>query len=168
VTPPPNPYRLGHIAAALREVMTRLGLTPAEVNQRLDLPKGSTTIYAWLAARSAPHPDMRLKLVKRLKLRMEDVTPREEAPMTPPVRAAAGRALAVVAHRLPGPGPGRPANGGGGDDVFSFRVAARVAANGMARITLDVELELTRATPLFRMLMDAGLVLGPAAGDETQ
>lgn len=92
----------------------------------------------------------------------QDVTPREEAPMTPPVRAAAGRALAVVAHQRPGPGPGRPANGGGGD-VFSFRVAA----NGMARITLDVELELTRATPLFRMLMDAGLVLGPAAGDET-
>jgi hypothetical protein len=163
VTPPPNPHRLGHIAAALREVMTRLGLTPAEVSQRLDLPKGSTAIYAWLAARSAPHPDMRLKLVKRLKLRMEDVTPREEAPMTPPVRAAgaAGRALAVVAHRRPGPGPGRPANGGGGDDVFSFRVAA----NGMARITLDVELELVRATPLFRMLMDAGLVLGPGTGD---
>jgi hypothetical protein len=35
----------------------------------------------------------------------------------------------------------------------------------MARITLDVELELTRATPLFRMLMDAGLVLGPGTGD---
>jgi transcriptional regulator with XRE-family HTH domain len=152
MSPPPNPHRLGHIAAALREVMTRLGLTPAEVSQRLGLPKGSTTIYGWLAARTAPHPDMRKKLVKVLNLQMEDVTPREEAPMVPPVRAAAGRA------------PGRPTNGGGGDDVFSFRVAA----NGMARITLNVELELARATPLFRMLMDAGLVLGPAAGDETQ
>jgi transcriptional regulator with XRE-family HTH domain len=160
----PNPHRLGHIAAALREVMTRLGLTPAEVSQRLGLPKGSTTIYGWLAARAAPHPDMREKLVKVLNLRMEDVTPREEAPMVPPVRAAAGRALAVIAHKRPGSGPGRPTNGGGGDDVFSFRVAA----NGMARITLNVELELARATPLFRMLMDAGLVLGPAAADETQ
>jgi hypothetical protein len=161
VTPPSNPHRLGHIAAALREAMTRLDLTPVALTRKLDLPKSNTTVYGWLAARSAPHPEMREKLVNVLGLRPEDVTPREEAPMVLPVRAAAGRAPAVVAHRRPG--PVRPANGGGGD-VFSFRVAA----NGMARITLDVELELTRATPLFRMLMDAGLVLGPAAADETQ
>jgi hypothetical protein len=153
MTPPSNPHRLGHIAAALREAMTRLGLTPSELVRKLDLPKGSTTIYGWLAARSAPHPDTREKLVKLLNLRLEDVTPREEAPMVPPVRAA-GRALAVVAHRR------RPVNGGG-DDVFSFRVAA----NGMARISLNVELELARATPLFRMLLDAGLVLGAGTGD---
>jgi hypothetical protein len=41
-------------------------------------------------------------------------------------------------------------------DVLSFVVSG----DGMARIKLDATLPLATATPLFRMLLDAGIVFG--------
>lgn len=169
VSHPAQPHRLGHVAAAIREAMTRLSLTPAELNEKLGRSRGHPGIYVWLGAKSAPQEAMRAQLAKMLGLTEADLTPREESPMPRarpgPATRAAARALAV---RVPAPvpvngtRPGPLTGHARGNDVLSFRVNAE----GRARITLDVETEVAQAMPLLRMLMDAGLVLGVASDDE--
>ena len=154
--------RLGHIGAAIREAMTRLDMTPSQVNMALGRPKSDAGIYLWRAAKAAPHLKYKAAVAKLLGLKIEDLTPRKESPMPRP--GERGRPRNGVSDAVPVPAALKPVGyhpggygGGGTRDVLSFRVNAA----GRARISLDVEMELAQATPLLRLLLDAGLVLGP-------
>lgn len=141
---PPTPAQVavyGHIATAMRAYLAEHKLRPSDMNERLGLHRTNTMIYGWINARAAPGPKHRTKLAKLLGIQPQDLLPREGAEILSP---AAARAIVKPTPTARSP------------DVLQFSVAA----DGEARIRLDIQLPVEQATPLLRMLLDAGLVLG--------
>jgi|SRR5580765_831157 len=139
-TPPTRAQvaKYGHIAARLREVCKLHSWTPSAFNKAV----GVTGAGVWLNGKGAPGPASRAKLVKVTGIVETDLMPRKP-----------GEIPAQAVATLAGPVKPTPVRGG---DVLSFMVSA----NGEARIKLDITLPVETATPLLRMLLDAGIVFG--------
>jgi hypothetical protein len=140
-----NVAKYGHIAARLREVLQQRGWKPGDLNRAIGHGAGHTSVYAWLAARGAPGPAIRGKVAAVTGIPVAELMMRE----------AGAQALAPPPRALGAPQRVSAATRG---SVLSFEVGA----TGEARIKLDIVLPLELATPLLRMLLDAGLVFTPA------
>ena len=154
--------RFGHIAVFLRQELARREMTPTKLTRVLGMSAGNTAIYPWLRGSGAPGPIMRQKLARVFGVAPETFLAREMDGSGPPTTVATGGALVPVATSQPVmsttpvmPAPAR-------HDVLSFLVGS----DGQARLRVDATLPLAVAAPLFRMLLDAGLVLSrEEAGD---
>lgn len=143
----------GHITARLRGFMAERKWQVADLNQALGRDRANTGVYNYLNCKGAPAPETRVKLAKLTGIPEADLMMRPR-----PGDGAASERLPVVEDRTPAARVA-PARALGGD-VLGFNVAA----DGTARLRLDVTLPLATATPLLRMLLDAGIVFG--GGDE--
>jgi transcriptional regulator with XRE-family HTH domain len=142
--------RKGHAAQAIRLAMEKLNMSPAELNEKLGLKRGATVTYGWLAARAVPAPATRKKVAKVLGIPEQDLMLQELETQTAP-----GQSLVTL------PGPRKP---GPASDVLAFNVGS----DGQARVRLDVVLPFDRAMPLFRLLLDAGVIMQQHARDEVE
>lgn len=136
----------GHIAARLRAFLTERKMSPPDLSEALGLHRGSATPYKWLGGKGAPAKTLRGKLAKVTGIPETELMPRQ-----PGMGPAQALALAT-----PPPAPAKLATARDGD-VLSFAISA----NGEARLRLDIVLPLASATPLLRMLLDAGHPLIP-------
>jgi transcriptional regulator with XRE-family HTH domain len=134
----------GHIAARLRAFLTERKMSIPDLSEALGLGRGSATAYKWLGAHGGPAAKMRAKLAKVTGIPEAELMPRK-----PGAAPAPSQAVAVVTS----PAKLAPARVG---DVLSFAVAV----DGSARLRLDIVLPIASATPLLRMLLDAGIVFG--------
>jgi transcriptional regulator with XRE-family HTH domain len=142
--------RYGHIATLLRRALDDRGWTVGDLNIKLGIARNSTTVYPWLKGFGAPMPGNRVKLAKLLGVAEDALRARDTD--TPEGRRLTGQPTALVVS----PAPGRAVAGARhAGDVLAFTVGT----DGYARIKLDVSLPLATATPLLRMLLDAGLVM---------
>ena len=137
----------GHIAAALRAFLKQRDMSIPELSEALGLDRSSATPYRWAHRRQrrANVGVARQRLAKVTRIPETDLMPRK------PGEPAPGPSQAVAL--IPATKLAPPARVG---DVLSFVVSG----DGMARIKLDATLPLAAATPLFRMLLDAGIVYG--------
>lgn len=145
-----NIARKGHAAQAIRLAMQRLNMSPAELHERLGMKRGSTRAYAWLSARATPSPAIRKKVAKLLDIPEQDLMFQELETQTAPAQSLV---------TMPSLGPRKP---GPSSDVLAFNVGS----DGQARVRLDVVLPFDRAMPLFRLLLDAGVIMQQHARDE--
>jgi hypothetical protein len=139
----------GHIAARLRAFLTERKMSIPEFAEALGLDRGSATPYKWLGAHGGPAPKLRAILANVTGIPEAELVPRKPGDPAP----APSQALAVVTS----PAKLAPVRVG---DVLSFAVAA----DGSARLRLDIVLPIASATPLLRMLLDAGIVFGDPGG----
>lgn len=137
----------GHIAAAMRQALAAKGWKPADLNRAIGRPRGAPHVYAYINGKGAPRADARKLIAKALDIPEAALIARKPGQPAP----APSQAVAVI----PATTKLAPARVG---DVLSFVVSG----DGMARIKLDATLPLATATPLFRMLLDAGIVFGEA------
>jgi transcriptional regulator with XRE-family HTH domain len=155
---PEDVARNGHVVVFLRREMEARQWGVADLVKALGLPHGSTTIYPWLKGTGTPGPAMRLKLGEVFKVPAATFEPRdpgEHLPVhAPGTFGAVGKMMEQIQRPLTSPNAAHAVKVGAPRDVLSFNVGA----NGIARIRLDIELPLVNATPLLRMLLDAGLV----------
>ena len=128
----------GHIAVALREWMNQNKVSIRELNDRIGLKETNTAIYNWLNCKAAPGHATRAFIVKATGIPESDLLPRS---MVPSPRIAIAATLAPSARSKT-------------QDVLGFNVDS----DGMATITLHARLPLDTATPLLRMILDAGVV----------
>lgn len=128
----------GHIAAALREWMERENVSVKELNTRLGVNPTNTGVYNFLNAKHAPGAALRARLAS--------VTGIPESSLTPLVPGQSATVATVKPPLVATPVKAR--------DVLSFAVDS----DGMATITLHARLPLDVATPLLRMILDAGVV----------
>lgn len=135
----PNP-RYMHVAALLRSIMDRNEWKVADVNIALGYERYASTIYPWLNGTSVPSDDKRKAVAKLFKVSESELMAKDNVTL---LHKPKSTALVVV----PTPKPVIP-------DPLTFVVSA----NGQARIKLDVTMPLETATPLLRMLLDAGIV----------
>ena len=135
----------GHMAAALRAFLKQRDMAVPELSEALGLDRKSATPYRWLSGKGGPAPALRAKLAKLTGIPETDLMPRKPGQPAP----VPSQAVAVIPATKLAP----PVRVG---DVLSFVVSG----DGMARIKLDATLPLATATPLFRMLLDAGIVFG--------
>lgn len=138
----------GHVAARLRAALEKSQMTPSDFNRALGLERGHASIYNWLNAKAGIGAKRRPGVAKLLGIPEQDLLPRSSivsaSSASIPVKAVVGAPVSPTLRRSA--------------EVLSFSISDR----GEARIKLDVTLPLTSATPLLRMLLDAGLVLGSA------
>lgn len=136
----------GHIAAAMRQALAAKGWKPADLNRAIGRPRGAPHVYGYINGKGAPRADARKLIAKALGIPETALMARKPGQPAP----VPSQAVALIpATKL------APARVG---DVLSFVVSG----DGMARIKLDATLPLATATPLFRMLLDAGIVFGEA------
>ena len=141
-----NIARYGHIATLIRTRMSQEDWTITEFSRAFTGETRPQLVHPWVNAKGAPSVQYRAKLAKFLGVPESELQPREEA-NTPPPEAQRLKRL-PQAPREDGSRPGR--------DGLLFSVNE----TGTARIRLDASLPFDEATPLLRMLLDAGLVLG--------
>jgi transcriptional regulator with XRE-family HTH domain len=141
----------GHIAAALREYMTQHELSAGDFNQLLGYERGNTGIYQWLRAKTAPGDRLRAKLHKVTGIPLASLTPRDVDTPTQ-VTTTEPRAVSTILRPM-SPNP-----------VLQFTVSA----DGTARIKLDAAMSLAAASPLLRILLDAGIVPNTQGDDDGQ
>jgi transcriptional regulator with XRE-family HTH domain len=141
---PADIARCGHIIVFLREQLERRGWTVRDLSLALALAPESTTAYAWLRGTSAPGPTLRNKLSALFNVSPEMFLPKARDERVPPAEAPVkiSRTLPAASAR---------------HEVLSFTVGS----DGNARIRLDATMPLASATPLLRMLLDAGLAFSP-------
>lgn len=128
----------GHIATALRSYMKANNLSVRAMNVKIGVTPTNTGLYNFVNAKAAPGHATRAKIAKATGIPQADLMPRS---------LATGGAVATVA-RSTMPLPVKPR------EVLGFTVDAV----GMATLTLNATLPLDAATPLLRILLDAGLV----------
>lgn len=128
--------RVGHITAFLRSEMTKRNMKPTDLTKALGIKPTATTIYPWLRGVAAPMPKWRPRLAKIFGVPVTTFEPR--ALTSDNTSIAVPRTIVT-----------RPLN-----DPLTFSVTA----DGVARIRLDVMLPIDVATPLLRMLLDAGII----------
>ena len=134
--------RFGHIAARLRAYLKMREMSVADLCEELGLDRDNSRPYPWIAGKGAPNDGIRAKLAKVTGIPEADLMRRGSGD-PPPSQAVA------LAPAAPRPITTRVG------DILSFAVTA----TGEARIKLDIVLPLANATPLLRMLLDAGVVL---------
>jgi hypothetical protein len=128
--------RHGHTAAALRAYFKRTGESIGDFNIKMGMNRGSANIYQWMNCKLGMSRKMARKVSKITGIPVEDLTPRA---LNTKVES---KALVVIKDPIR-------------REVLSFAVLQ----DGEARIKLDISLPLKSATPLLRLLLDAGLVL---------
>lgn len=143
---PATPAQLatyGHVAARLRAELEKREWKVGDFNEAMGAPRGHPNAYNWVTGKTGLASSSRTKVAKVLKIPETELMPRSES----------GRVMTVVSAPIfPSVVPAvRKVS-----EVLGFSVTDA----GEARIRLDVTLPLAAATPLLRMLLDAGLVLG--------
>lgn len=155
---PPTPRDIaayGHVAIAIREAMQRKGITSIrEISRAIGKPAHYSPPYLWIEGRGAPGNSTAPAVAKFLDVPVESIM-RRTLPEDRPRALAAMERTPLIAGPMPQPA-GRPPRAG---EVMSFVANA----DGEVRVRLDVTLPLAKAMPLFRILMDAGVVI--AGGD---
>ena len=141
----------GHIAARLRGFMVERKWKAADLNQAIGRDRGNAGVFQWINGKGGPGPQMRAKLSKLTGIPETDLMIRR------PGEAVTVERLPAVADRTPRVATARALGG----DVLGFNVGA----DGTARLRLDVTLPLATATPLLRMLLDAGIVFDKGDDD---
>lgn len=132
----------GHIAAALRAFMKEKGWSAGQLNEAMGQVRSHTSVYHWLNSKAGPGPTTRPRLAKVMGVPQAELMPRKPGDASRrQVVAVSGPPVTVVQRPV---------------DVLSFAVQQ----NGEARIRMDIVLPLAQATPLLRMILDAGIVLG--------
>lgn len=127
--------RNGAVAAVIREAMKRKGLTQADIVRAIGV--NNSTVSSWVNAKHKVLPTIRSKLAALLEVPEASLDHRQAHGDGPVVLAAAPRVKREA-------------------DVLSFSISD----TGEARLRFDMTLPLDKATPLLRMLLDAGLVFG--------
>ena len=142
--------RFGHVAATIRAALESKGWTVAELNAALGKERGDAGAYKWISGKGAPNPVNAQRIAKVLNVSTSDLVARDvpEATLAKPLLPAITTTIGEP-RKVDGPPAKRP-------EVLSFSVDDE----GRARIKLDVSLPVGDATPLLRMLLDAGLVMG--------
>jgi transcriptional regulator with XRE-family HTH domain len=141
--------RCGHIVVFLRNQMAKRQWSIQNLAEALGLPRNSTSPYPWIKGTSAPGATMRHKLAELFEVPVATFMardPGEHLPVHAPGTFTPPGPVGKMLHELQR--PVKPT------EVLAFSVSA----DGIARIRLDVSLPLATATPLLRMLLDAGLV----------
>lgn len=142
--------RNGHIAAAIRGFLKKSAMSIGDLNQALGNERGNPAPYHWLSARGAPAVKYREKLAAVTGIPEADLAPRagvvREAPRAVVEVGSVAHGAVVSTKRT---------------EVLSFSVDDE----GRARIKLDVTMPVTDASPLLRMLLDAGCVMGRVDDD---
>lgn len=141
--------KYGHCAATMRAALKAKGWTIGDLNRALGKERGYSPPHVWNNAKGAPGPKLAKVVAKLLDVDPHDLTRRSMTAADlkqPEASHALVRATATApAQRAPG-------------DVLTFSVDRE----GNARIKLDAVLPVEQAAPLFRMLLDAGIVMGRA------
>lgn len=138
----------GHIATALRAVMQKHHWSVGDMHERLGMERRSTTLYGHLACRAAPGPELRDKMAKVFHIPETELMKRD---------LVTGQSVVTVSEprqHIMKPMSPLP--------VLSFTVDA----SGMARIKLDAAMSLAAASPLLRILLDAGIVPSTQGDDD--
>jgi hypothetical protein len=140
-TKPATPEQIlmyGHIAAALRSFMEKKGWGPADLNHAMGKDRSYSAGYQLVNGKTGAGSKLLPKLMKITGLSAEQLTMRKIKTMS--------KSTAIVTYK--------PSKTSRLNDVLVFSVTS----DGKARIKVDIELPLESATPLLRMLLDAGLV----------
>ena len=140
----------GHIATALRAVMQHHHWSVGDMHERLGMERSNTTLYGHLACRAAPSPKLRAKMAKTFGIPETELMKRD---------LVTGQTMVTVhepRQHIMKPMSPLP--------VLSFTVDA----SGMARIKLDAAMSLAAASPLLRILLDAGIVPSTQGDDDGQ
>jgi transcriptional regulator with XRE-family HTH domain len=150
--------RFGHIAAFLRGEMASRGWSRGDLNHAMGEGRSSNAPYKWLNGTGAPGPDARAKLAKVFNVPEEQF---KAKPLHSDELGVADEDESVdrLPRRLVTVNGGQP-----GHPRFPTRqtpLVFSIQIDGTARLEVDVTLPLARATPLLRMLLDAGLTLVP-------
>jgi len=130
---PEQIMKYGGVATALREWCERNNKTAKDINLIIGKDMGYSAGYIWLNGKGAPGP-------KTIKL-LSKGTGIPEAQL---MRRNTMNEVETI-----------PAKINSNPPVFSFTVND----NGEARIKLDVTLPIQQAVPLFRMILDAGVIV---------
>jgi len=126
------------LAATLRGYMMREGITARDLNDRLGVRRVNSSTHGWIAGTQKPQTKTLAKIAKLTGVPVTQLIGEEPRGVADvPVVAAGVVAVAPVHDML----------------LVAFR------SDGTARIRMDVTLDHTRAMPLLRTLMDAGLVV---------
>jgi len=132
----------GHVASALRKFLKEKGWKIGDLNKALGKDQSYSAAYQWVNGKSAPNPETAKRLSKITGIPADQLVKRTSS-------------TAIVTYK-PSKHPimlNRPS------EVLVFGVTN----DGNARIKVDIVLPLDKATPLLRMLLDAGLVFAQEA-----
>jgi transcriptional regulator with XRE-family HTH domain len=141
---PPTPHQVmiyGHVASALRSFLDSKGWNISQLNEAMGRKGSYSVAYQWLNCKQAPGPVTAKKLSKVTGIPWEQLLKR--SPGETPTAVVAPKVVSVQSKAT---------------EVLSFRVTN----DGNARIMIDVTMPMATATPLLRMLLDAGLVFNEA------
>jgi hypothetical protein len=141
----------GHVAATLREYMKVNNLTVRQFNIMLGSKENNTAPYMWLNAKAAPGPNLRPRVSQATGIPESDLLPRKAPSRRGKSLSLApdhGTPMARLTIPFNDPVPVKVSN------VLSFIVDD----TNMATITVNAKLPLDVATPLLRMLLDAGVI----------
>ena len=140
----------GHIATALRAVMHKHHWSVGDMHERLGMERSNTVLYGHLGCRAAPGPELRAKMSKVFGIPETELMKRDLVTSQTAVTVSEPRQH-IMKPMSPVP-------------VLSFTVDT----NGMARIKLDAAMSLAAASPLLRILLDAGIVPTTQGDDNDQ
>ena len=130
----------GHIATALRKWMADNNKKVGDINAAIGKSPTYSIGYQYVNGKLSPNPTNRKLLSKATGIPEADLMPRDfENPVAVIPKGPVGKMLDQLQRK---------------NDVLSFTVND----HGEARIKFDVTLPLSSATPLLRMIMDAGIV----------
>jgi hypothetical protein len=152
-TPKPSPEQIamyGHIAAALRAVMHKHQWSVGDMNEQLGMERGNTILYGYLRCAGHPSASMRALIVKKFGIPETELMKRD---------LVTGQTMVTVhepRQHIMKPMSPLP--------VLQFTVSA----DGTARIKLDAAMSLAAASPLLRILLDAGIVPSTQGDDDGQ
>jgi hypothetical protein len=148
---PEDVARNGHVVVFLRREMEARQWGVVDLVKALGLPHGSTTVYPWLKGTGTPGTKMRARLGKVFEVAPETFSARDPDEHLP---GPVGKMLVEIQRPLTSPNAAHAVKVNPPRDVLSFNVDSA----GNARIRFDVSMPLVKATPLLRMLLDAGIV----------
>jgi hypothetical protein len=138
---PEQIMKFGHIASALRKFLESKDWGPGDLNVAMGKDKSYSSAYQWINGKNAPTGETRTRLSKLTGIPEEQLTSRNKNDII--------RQSAIVEYK-----PVRVSGGVQTANVLTFTVKQ----DATARIQLDIVLPLDAATPLLRMLLDAGLI----------
>lgn len=139
--------RYGAVAAAFREIMAKRGWeSPSRINEAMGKPPSYSSAFQWVNAKGAPNHETAKKLAKLFSVPAESLLRRETNGEARLPVVIDGQQQAPISRRIA--------------EVLSFVALS----NGDVHIRLDVTLPVDHAMPLFRTLLDAGLVAGVNGG----
>jgi transcriptional regulator with XRE-family HTH domain len=136
---PDQIVRNGHISILIKTYLQREGIKPPDLSQKLGMDRHRSNVYLWLAGKVAPAGKTRIKLAKILNVPEEQLMPNTS---NIAVITAPGRQELLPKEFKP-------------REVLGFSVNS----NGEATINLNVTMPLDQAQALFRIILDANLLV---------